>query len=281
MRKLGQGLEPPLLLERARWVDDPRLNAYFATANDLRATLGRCKDLRKFFARPEHSELVEAYAVIVMQVQERKVLAPGFENGILRQDIPQVSVSFSEQRLLAPAASEQEVRLDIGKRIVRLLAQVALTRIVALSDRSVELQEQKAYLGARLRILELARDGMQGIVDDPATIEAKIREAEHELKSTVDQYIETKSSLATLNDYIAQMTQVFGEPEQHLGLVREEIRLTRMGMKVAENSTEPANTIALTKLSVGPQTRVIALVRCPRAELPPEEDLVAKAERYL
>ena len=45
---------------------------------------------------------------------------------------------------------------------------------------------------------------------------------------------------------------------------------------------EGHNALTLAELSVGEKLRgVIALVRCPRSELPPKEDLIANAERYL
>ena len=54
--------------------------------------------------------------------------------------------------------------------MIERLAQVALSRIVATDMKATELQEHKAILGARMRLLNLARDGMEGVVKDPATI---------------------------------------------------------------------------------------------------------------
>ncbi len=281
LRSLGPQLDPPLPLTRSGWMDDPRLNAVFATADDVCATMGRSKELRRFFADPANSALNEAHAVLVMKKVERKVLAPGSVDGQLRQDVPQTTVSFAEPRIAGPSATEQEVRMAIGKRIIHLLGQIVLTRIVSLDERSVELQEHKGYLAARVRILELARDGMQGIVDDPDTIQKKLADVRSELKQTMDQYIETKSALATLDGYVAQIKDVFGHPEAHLSLGREELRQSRMGVRLDAGSTEPANLVSVTEVTLGPDRRVIALVRCPRTEMPPEEDLVAKAERYL
>jgi len=42
------------------------------------------------------------------------------------------------------------------------------------------------------------------------------------------------------------------------------------------------NELSLAELTIGDNFRAaIAIVRCPRSELPPKEDLVSKAERYL
>jgi len=282
LRGLAPLLGEPLVMARSAWMEDARLNAFFATAGDLVSCIGRSKELRKLFAATDAAAVPEAYALLAMTKEQHTVLAPAFVDGQLRQDVPQVTVSFSNQRLLGATPTEKEARMELGRRIIYRLGQVALTRVVALSDKSVQLQEHKAYLAARLKILALARDGMEGIVEDAATIESKINEAQKELKDTVDQYIDVKSSLATLDDYIAQIKEVFGNPAQHVTLTRETIRLTRLGVKVPENSTEPANSVVLTEIAIGTRIRgVIALARCSRAEMPPEEDLVAKAARYL
>ena len=71
-------------------------------------------------------------------------------------------------------------------------------------------------------------------------------------------------------------------PEQHVALTHAPLRLSRMGVKVGDATTGPVNELTLAELSIGENLRgAIAIARCPRSELPPKEDLVAKAERYL
>ena len=106
--------------------------------------------------------------------------------------------------------------MEIGRRVFQRLAQVALSRIVALDMKATELQEHKAYLGARMRLLNLARDGMEGIVKDPATIGDQIKALERDLKQTVNDYVEAKASLSTLDGYIKHIDDVFSHPEQHV-----------------------------------------------------------------
>jgi hypothetical protein len=282
LREVGrEGLEP-VLLTRATWGDDPRLNAFFATADDVPACLGRSNELRAFFEDPSNREVQEAYALLGMKKEERTVFAPQLEGDALRHDVAQVTVSFSGHRLIAPTATLAATRREVGRRIIQRLAQVALSRIVALDMKATELQEHKAYLGARLRMLNLARDGMEGIVKDPATIADEVKVIERELKETVDGYIEAKSSLATLDAYIERIKEVFSQPERHVALTHTPTRISRMGIKVTDNAMGPVNELALTELSIGEDFRgAIAIVRCPRSELPPREDLIAKAERYL
>jgi hypothetical protein len=276
-----EGLEP-VLLARSAWSDDPHVNAFFATANDVPACLGRSRELRAFFDSPANHNAAEAFALLAMKKEESAVFGTQLQGDKVQHDVARTSVSFSGHRLVAPSASLQATRLEIGKRIIQRLAQIALSHIVSLDMKATELAEHKAYLGARMRMLALARDGMEGIVKDPSTIDEQMKSVERELKRTVDGYIEAKSGLATLDGYIGHVQEVFSHPDQHVLLSRTSLQLDRMGIKVEGDAAGPVNQLNLVELSIGDELRVaIAIARCPRSELPPKEDLVAQAERYL
>jgi hypothetical protein len=282
LRSIGRERLDPVPLTRAAWSSDPRVNAFFGVADDVPACLGRSKELRAFFENPANADVQEAYALLGMKKEERSVLGMELKGDAVQRDVAQVVVNFSGHRLVAPSATLAETRLEIGKRIIQRLAQVALSRIVGLDEKATELQEHKAYLGARMRLLNLARDGMEGIVKDPATLREQMRAVERELKQTAEGFIEAKGSLATLDGYIGQIDEVFSHPEQHVALTHTPLRVSRMGVRVDDASAGPVNELSLAELSLGEDWRgAIAIVRCPRAELPPKEDLIAKAERYL
>jgi hypothetical protein len=282
LRAIAREPLEPVALTRAAWSDDPRLNAFFAAADDIPACLGRSRELRAFFDDPANGGAQEAYALLGMKKAERSVFAPKLEGDTTRHDVAQVAVSFSEHRVIAPAATLAATRLEVGKRIIQRLAQVALSRIIALDSTATDLQQRKAFLAAQLRVLKLGRDGMQGIVSDPATLDAQIAAAERELNQTVGDYIEAKGSLATLDGYIHQIDDVFAHPDQHLALTRTPVRIDRMGYKADDATAGPVNELTLAELSIGDKLRgAIAIVRCPRGEMPPKEDLLAKAERFL
>jgi hypothetical protein len=280
LRAMARERLEPLVLSRTSWSQDPRINAFFATADDVPACIGRSQEVRRFFE--QHPECTEAYALLGMKREERQVFAPKLEGDALKHDVAQISVSFTGHRLLAPAAELAQTRLEVGRRIMQRVAQLALSRILALDQKATDLQQRKGYLATRLKVLLLARDGMEGLVNDPATIEQQIREIEQELKTTVGDYIETKASLATLDGYIEQINAVLALPEEQVILTHVPLRITRMGMKLEAGSSEPAEDLDLYELSVGQGLRAtIEMVRIPRAEMPAKEDLIAQAKRYL
>jgi hypothetical protein len=280
LRAMGREPFEPLLLSRSNWAQDARINAFFATADDVPGCVGRSQEIRRFFE--QHPDCAEAYALLGMKRDEKTILAPHLEGETLKHDVAQVAVSFSGHRLVAPAADPAQTRLEIGRRIIERLAQLALARILELDQKATELQQHKGYLGTRLRLLNLARDGMEGLVSDPATIEQQIREVERGLKETVEGYVEAKGSIATLDGHIDQINAVLTQPAEQVALTHVHLRLTRMGIKVEPGSSEAAEDLDLTDLSIGEGLRAtIAVVRIPRTQLPPKEDLIANAERYL
>src|SRR5260221_3356933 len=220
LRSLAREPLEPVLLTRAAWTSDPRVNACFATAHEVPACLGRSVELRRFF---DNNPGPEAYALLGMKKEERSTLTV--------DDIQQTLVSFSGHRLVAPHTVLAEARIEVGRRIVLRLAQVALMRIVAVDEKATELGEHKAYLGARLRLLRLAEDGMEGIVKDSSKIAADRKALERQLKETVDGYIDAKGSLATLDGYIGHIEEECSNPAKHIGLSHSHPPVTILSLR--------------------------------------------------
>jgi hypothetical protein len=130
------------------------VNAFFATGDDVRNCLGDSAELRRFF--DDDASIAEAYALLVMKKEERQVFAPDTMGERIVNDVAKVSVSFSDHRVIAPSSTAAETRIEVGKRIIGRLAEVALTQIARASENASELKARKAHLsvarsGARSR----------------------------------------------------------------------------------------------------------------------------------
>jgi len=275
-------LPASIALSRGAWASDAFLNTVFATANDVSIALGSSQELRDFFTAPENHAATEAHALLGMLKTERDVFAPAIVNGTLRQDVAQTTVSFSHHLLICPAADALACRREVGTRILRRLAALALERITALNERASELEQRKAMLGAQLRLLHLRRNGLEQIAHDEGDVAAEIASMERELKATVDDYLETKASLATLQTRIHHIDAIFGAPAEHVRLERITQRVNRLGYKIAASSDEPASVLTLHELSIGDGLKIVmAFVFCQRAEIPPAESLSVRGARAL
>jgi hypothetical protein len=266
LRELGRLLPEPITLSRGAWAEDAFLNAAFAAADDVPLLLGRSPELKGFFER--NPGAADAYALLGMVKTEREVFAPAIVDGALQRDVAQTTVSFSHHRLICPAADAAACRREVGVRILRRLAELALQRITELEELSTELEQRKALLGAKLRLLHLRSHGLEQIVREQGNLAAQIDAIERELKTTLDDYLETRASAQTLEARLYQIEAIFGAPAEHVRLDRAPLRVSRLGYKVAAGSAEPASELTLHELSLGDGLKaVIAPVRCRRDEV--------------
>jgi hypothetical protein len=284
MRAIAQQLPAPVVLSPESWRSEPLINALFARPDDVRALIGRSRELYRFF--DANAGCAEATALLAAQREERKVLAPGLVGDDLRQDVAQVTVGFPQKRLIAPATDWLGSRREVGAAIFRRLAALALQEIVGKERRVKDLEERKAILATRLRMLQLRRDGVQRALereDDPANDPAaEIAELEKALQGTVDAFIAEKASLVTLEGTVASVRRIFEAPQHFLGLDTVALRLSRTGYRVDAGSSEPASDLRLQELFVGEGLRgVIVFVRCARSDLPPRDDALRRAAQSL
>lgn len=200
---------------------------------------------------------------------ERNVFAPAIVDGMLRQDVAQTTVSFSHHRLVAPAADAAACRLEFGVRLLRRLAGLVLERITSLEEQAMRLEQRKAMLGTRLRLLHLRRNGLESLAGDAVDVTGNIASLERELEATVDDYREAKASLATLETRLGHIQAIFGAPAEHVNLVRSVLRVNRLGYE-----DETGSELELHELSIGEgPSPAIAFVRCRRNDVPARETL--------
>jgi hypothetical protein len=274
---LIRALPQPLELSREAWGNDPRVNAFFATPADVQQVLARSADLCAFFDEPRNSGVLEAYALMGMEKSERKVYGTALENGILKNDVVQVNVNFGAHRIVAPAATRDEARTEIGLRGVRRLLDVVLARIGAKQQQAADLAERRAFLGTKLRMLRSDGFGIELVADhtrEIAEIEAQIARDARELQ-------EIRGAPRSLEGYIEQISEVMLAPEQHLSMNEIRLRVSRLGVKVAEQSPELATELILSELGLGELRAVVVPVKCRRSDLPARRGLLADAEKYL
>jgi len=281
MRAIGQRLPPPIPLSPASWKAEPLVRCCFARPDDVRALLGRSRELYRFFDANPGCE--EVHALLGMRREERKVLAPALIGGELRQDVAQVAVNFDRQRLHAPAADAAACRREVGAGLFRRLAALAVERSLGTERRVKDLEERKGILATRLRMLQLRRDGIQRAFEDEAQDPAlEIAQLEKALQGTLDEFIAEKASLKTLEGIIDGVRRVFEAPEKVLGLETLALRLSGAGYKVEAGSREAATDLTLQELFIGENLRgVVAFVHCARRDMPPPDDAIRRAERTL
>ena len=270
-----RALPEPVELSRGAWASDTGIKAFFATAADVPQVLARSADLRAFFDR--HKDAQVAFALLVMEKAERTVYGTALENGVLKSDVAQINVNFSAHRVVAPAAAQSDLLIEIGVRGVRRLLDVVLARIAALQQQATDLAERKAFLGTKLRQLKSAGFGIEPAADHTQ----EIAELEARIARDAKDLLEIKGKPRSLEHYLEQISDVLLVPEQHFTTSELRLRVNRLGIKIDENSAEPADELVLTELRLGEICAIAAAVKCRRGDMLPKGSLLAEGEKYL
>ncbi|MBL8447924.1 MAG: hypothetical protein JNJ44_10980 [Zoogloeaceae bacterium] len=283
LRALTGDLPAPRRLAPGAWGTDPLVNAVFAQRDDVTTTLGRSEALREFFVDASRVAVDEAWAILVFRRAERTVLGMALDGGLLRQDVAQTQVSFTDQRLILPAADHAGLRYAVGARVLQRLINVALERIEGIQKRGLRLADRKAFLATRRRRLASRAASLEALLDPPEAHAEELAAVDAELEETQSNLGATRSSLATVEDYLAQVIEVLNHPEQHIRVTHTPTRLDRLGVVAQQGQGSGAtNEFVLTEIHLaGQEPRGIAVVRCARADMPPPEDPLATAARYL
>lgn len=263
-QQLTRQLPPALTLSARAWASDPRVNAFFATAADLRAMLSQSRSVRAFFQQPGQPE--ECFALLLMVKRETGTFGSALEGDLLIREVRQIQVSFSEHRLHFPAASETELRQDLRQRMLVFLAGRARERIGELRARRDALEEQRRQLRAQLQALRGQARGLRPLLSSADADERRLATLEQRLARTEQDLTDARKPLATLDDYLEQVRQIVGQPEPYLHLHPLSLRLNRLGIKLDEDSPEPGETLALFEWDSLEEQRIGALVRFGREE---------------
>jgi hypothetical protein len=257
---------PALALGGQAWARDPRVNAFFATADDLRALLSGDLQVRAFF---RESGRPECFAWMLMAMRETETFGTALQGEMLVREVRQTRVSFSEHRLFFPAADETELRKDLKQRMLVFLATRARDRIVELRMRRDMLEEQRRQLRAQFGALRGNAHGPRPLPSSADPDERRLAELGRRLDRTEQDLADARKPLSTLDDYLEQVRQVLGQPEAYLRIRPLSLRLNRLGIKLDDDAMEPGETITLVELTSLGEQRIGMLVRFAREELEP------------
>ncbi|HRD64563.1 MAG TPA: hypothetical protein PKY50_00235 [Candidatus Competibacter sp.] len=262
-------IPPAVALGGQSWARDPRVNAFFATQDDLRFTLGHNPRLRSFFEDKDHRE---CFALMLMVKREIETFGSALDGDMLVREVRQIRISFSNHQLFFPNVSEAKLRRELRERTLIFLATRALERINELRERRGNLEERRRQLQVQLRALRGHARGLQPLLSSTDADERRLAALDQKLAQTEQDLVIARKQLGTLDDYLEQVRQVLSQPEKYLEIQPLSMRINRLGLKLDENSSEPGETITLIELASLGEKRIGVLVRFARDDLAPSGD---------
>jgi len=283
LRKMNDSLPAAHEATAAGWAADPGIHAFFARPDDVVRAFSRSNEVRSFFERAPEQQ--EAFTLLGMAMTEQKVLGMQMQGEVIHRDVPQTTVSFSDYKMRVCGRTELELRRDLGRRLFEQFGVQALGRISAIQSVRRELEDKRALLKARLRLLQSQGAGLDAVFGDSAPAgDEKLRSVESQLEENERQLGESGSGADALDHELECVIDVLNNPGKGLVVTPRHLRLTSMNVIVEGQSSEPFQEVDFHVAEIAsdpPMTRAFTLVRFPRADLLPSDFLMREAERYL
>lgn len=254
---------------RSTFSQDPRVNAFFVSPRHLQDVFSQSEEVRYLFdADPE---VQECWALLCMRKEERRQLGMALVGDAVQKDVMQTAVSFTDHEVVSPGGSESAARCALKCCIFKgLLAHVRRTAAAAKTNME-DLENRLRVLRGRLRTATERADAEQRRTALLAEIEVVERAlAAEDLR------------VATLQDHLQFVADALGNPAEYLRASASSLRLSRMAIKLEQGMNAPGYQVPLSEIHIASQTpRISVLVRFPRRELQPRQDLLRKAELFL
>lgn len=270
---LVDSLPAPLVAARRAYQDEPTLAAVFASAESMMEELGRDTALRNFLAGPGRYAS-EVTALLVAEREERHILGRELVNGMARRDVPQVTVSFAGHRLVDPSDAEIETRRNLKHWVFDQLLALALTRITEAKIERADLTRQRDLLRGKLSALERGGWGLEPPSPDLRTVRT-------ELSRITQQLHDLGTDDHVLEAHLKLVAEVLADARRQVW--SRDISLYLDAMNIERHPRDPtARRIILRELHSGQGRCVILmLLSLKPGELPPREDFLTAAQRYL
>jgi len=254
---------------RSAFVEDPRINAFFASAQHLQEVFSQSEEVRQVFEREPDAD--ECWGLLCMRKEERTKLGMAAVDGAIRRDVLQTAVNFTDHQVVSPGTTESEARCALKCCIFKSLLADIRNKVTSARSRSGELETRLSALQGRLRRLDNGRKTgatRSKLCEEIAAVEREL--------ATVEPRLETN------DDLLQYLTDELSNPGKFVRMQTRSLRLNRMGTRIEVGSSEPGYDLDVSEISVASrEPRVSAMVRFPRAELLPKEDFLKKANLFL
>lgn len=265
-------LPPCIDVSRTRYGKDPYVTALFASADDLQQFFSRERGVQEYLDSLTGPVPDRISGLLMMDRNEKRVYGAELEGDILRRDVPQMTVSFNNRKLLDPNGEEQETRRALKRRAFDHLIALALKDVIDTRAERQELEQNYTLLSRKLATFEAEGWGFDPggaeINSDHAAAQLKLDEIEAQLEA-----LPARTEL--LDSSLDALVNVFSHSPEKLYSVLVTVIIDRMNV-VQKSVSDSANELLLNEFhSAKGLIRTGLMVSYPTGELLPRKKFLS------
>ncbi len=279
---LVKRLPEPAEISRQAFNADPRLRAFFVSPEHLQETIGGCPMVSDYLraAKPAPDEAI--YGLLSMVCSEKNIFGMDLRGDMLRRDVAQVAVNFSDHRYVGTSASETETRRELMRRGFDYLIEKALQGMIAARSKKTDLEQQRKLLQRKLAAMASGNWGLGAVFTGEATGQPDVIALEAEIAAVETQLLALGTNPHALEQSLEHIGATLGDPARWLDLRNIPLELNQMSIKAGPTTTGSIYKLELTELfAASGDRRIVLLGRFPVHDLPPRPDFLENAARLL
>jgi hypothetical protein len=251
---LVDGIPGPVDINAKAFAADPLIHAIFGSVEDISSMIGTSESVRGFMGIGHHALDKEFFALLGMRRYEKKVTGTTFQDGFVRNEVPQTLLYFGDHTLSCVSPDFQAAR--------NALCDAAFDSLVA-------------SFAAQVKALRDERQNLRTSID--------VARARKQDRSELEERLRQASEALSPQRLIATMTEWLGNPAAHLYLMPTTLCVDSMGVIVeTESRPRDAATLSFPEL-VGRDRRhwLVLLARLAREDALDAIAQREKAHRYI
>lgn len=248
------------------WSQLPLLRAFFTRPADVAAALSNSQDVRDFMNSPAVAGMETLHGVVAATRVERTVLGHAMQDGMLRQDVAQKTVSFTDLRIAGFTRSEAEVRTRLEEYVLEQTVLSALRDVAINRERSDQLGVYRQLLLTRLRLLEQGGGSIDSLLDSEAQEAPDLVRLRGELAANEVELNELRPANG-IDAYLDALVEALHGAEEIIQPKLLTLRLNAMNIVASEGELDAADIQLVEFSTMNPDRprRVGFLARFPRS----------------
>ncbi len=250
-------VEGPIGLSPDHWPKDPLLKAMFVDAQSIRNLLRQTADIKSLFRGESTDQLV---ALLTATRKEKTVFTAAMEGGIVKRDVAQTAVEFTDHRIVTPTLSEADSRHDLKDQALSIIARRALEEVTSLKSWKSELTEQSNALSAQLHLFRRPAVELDSFSSDPAASPTRESEARQLLRDIDTKLKELSQTLSTPEDYLRHLIRYLDHSDTVITVERLTLRLNWMGVKLRADAPEADAPVTLAEMDFKSRGKRVAVL---------------------